>query len=118
MGAAAVVVGMPGVPSPAGADPVNLIQNGSFETVTTPTTSFLPVSAGDSSTISNWTVVTPSIYPGGGGSVDLVANGYWNAEDGNYSIDLAGTSGVPGGLYQNVAHDPRRRVFTRPSGPP
>jgi choice-of-anchor C domain-containing protein len=105
MGAAAVVVGMPGVPSTAGADPVNLIQNGSFETVTTPTTSFLPVSAGDSSTISNWTVVTPSIYPGGG-SVDLVANNYWNAEDGNYSIDLAGTSGVPGGLYQNVATTP------------
>ena len=106
MGAAAVVVGMPGVPSTAGADPVNLIQNGSFETVATPTTSFLPVAAGDSSTISNWTVVTPSTYPGGGGSVDLVSNGYWNAEDGNYSIDLAGTSGVPGGLYQNVPTTP------------
>jgi hypothetical protein len=51
-------------------------------------------------------VDTPSVYGGEGGSVDLVANSYWNAEDGNYSIDLAGTSGVPGGLYQDVPTTP------------
>jgi choice-of-anchor C domain-containing protein len=106
MGTAAGVVGMSAVPATAGAAPVNLIQNPSFETIATPTTSYLTVSAGDSSTISDWTVVTPSTYPGGGGSVDVVSSNYWNAEDGNYSIDLAGTTGVPGGLYQAVPTTP------------
>jgi choice-of-anchor C domain-containing protein len=100
------LVGLSVTAAPAHAAPVNLVQNGSFETLAEPTSSYLTVPAGDSSTISDWTVVTPSTYSGGGGSVDVVSNSYWNAEDGNYSIDLAGTTGVPGGLYQNVATTP------------
>jgi hypothetical protein len=64
------------------------------------------VLAGDSTTIPGWTVVTPSLYGSSGGSVDLTANAYWNAQDGSYSIDLAGTSSEPGGIYQDVATTP------------
>jgi choice-of-anchor C domain-containing protein len=99
------VVGISVVPTTTGADPVNLIQNGSFESVAQATSSFYSVAAGDSSTISDWTVVTASTHPAGG-SVDVVSNNYWNAEDGNYSIDLAGSTGIPGGLYQDVATTP------------
>ena len=56
------VVGISVAPATAGADPVNLIQNGSFETVAKQTTTFDSVLAGDSTTISDWTVVTPSLY--------------------------------------------------------
>ena len=105
MGTAALV-GVSTAATTAGGTPVNLIQNGSFENIAGSTTSFLTVDAGDSTTINDWTVVTPSVYGGGGGSVDVVSNDYWNAEDGNYSIDLAGTTGVPGGLYQDVATTP------------
>ena len=82
--------------------PVNLVTNGSFEQTTAPTSRVSTVFAGDSTTIPGWTVVTPSLYGATGGSVDLVANSYWNAEDGNYSIDLAGSSSEPGGIYQDV----------------
>lgn len=98
----ASLVGMSVVPRSTGADPTNLLTNGSFETTPTPTTSFITVLAGDTTTIPGWTVVTPSVYGGEGGSVDLKSNNYWNAEDGNYSIDLAGSTGTPGGLYQDV----------------
>jgi choice-of-anchor C domain-containing protein len=91
------------VVSSAAAAPVNLLTNGSFETVSPATTTFLPVSAGDSTTIAGWTVVTPSAHDSSNGGVDVVSNSYWNAEDGAYSIDLAGTTGTPGGLYQDVA---------------
>jgi choice-of-anchor C domain-containing protein len=86
----------------ADADPGSLLTNGSFETTTTPVSGVLTVDAGDSTTIQGWTVVTPSAYGGTGGSVDVISNSYWNAEDGNNSIDLAGTTGVPGGIYQDV----------------
>ena len=92
----------------AAADSPNLITNGSFETTTAPTTGYSMVLAGDSTTIPGWTVVTPALYGGSGGSVDLTASTYdnWGAEDGNYSIDLAGTSSEPGGLYQDVPTTP------------
>ena len=92
----------------AAADSPNLITNGSFETTTAPTSSYSTVLAGDSTTIPGWTVVTPSLYGASGGSVDLTASTYnnWGAEDGNYSIDLAGTSSEPGGLYQDVPTTP------------
>ena len=86
----------------AGAAPVNLLTNGSFETTTGPSYPIVPVLSGDSTTIPGWTVVTPSFYGGSGGSVDLIKSPYWNAEDGNYSIDLAGSSNTPGGIYQDV----------------
>lgn len=100
------VVGMTVVPHSGGAAPTNLVTDGSFESLTTPTSSFVTVPDGDSTTIPGWTVDTPSVYGGEGGSVDVVSNSYWNAEDGSYSVDLAGTSGVPGGLYQDVATTP------------
>ncbi len=92
----------------AAADSPNLITNGSFETTTAPTSSYSTVLAGDSTTIPGWTVVTPSLYGASGGSVDLTAATYnnWGAQDGNYSIDLAGTSSEPGGLYQDVPTTP------------
>jgi Protein of unknown function (DUF642) len=105
---AATVIGISAVPAVAGGAPVNLIQNGNF-VPTTSTTGYLTVSAGDSTSIPGWTVVTPSVYDTSGGSVDVVSDSYWNDwnnEAGGYSIDLAGTTGVPGGLYQNVATTP------------
>ena len=71
------------------------------------TKTFVSVPAGNSTTISDWTVVTPALYSDSGrGSVDLTSKHYFNAEDGKYSIDLAGSTGVPGGVYQNVATTP------------
>src|ERR1700722_3933081 len=104
---AATVIGISAVPEVAGGAPVNLIQNGNF-VPTTATSTYLIVSAGDSTTIPGWTVVTPSMY-GTGGSVDVTSDSYWNdynSEAGGYSIDLAGTTTVPGGLYQDVTTTP------------
>jgi hypothetical protein len=109
---AATFIGISALPAVSGSPPVNLIQNGTFvpTQATAPAAgSYLVVSAGDSTTIPGWTVVTPSLYGGEGGSVDVVSNGYWNNSDNNageYSIDLAGTSNVPGGLYQVVDTTP------------
>ncbi len=97
-----LAVGLSVAPTTAGAVTGNLIQNGNFKIPGHTTSTLLTVRAGDSSTISHWTVVTPSTYEGHGGSVDVVSNQYWNAERGKYSIDLAGSTGVPGGLYQDV----------------
>jgi hypothetical protein len=107
---AATVIGMSALPAVSGAS-VNLIQNGTFvpSTMVPASPGYLVVNAGDSSTITGWTVVTPSMYGEGGGSVDVVSNAYWtNSDDnaGEYSIDLAGTTNVPGGLYQDVATTP------------
>ncbi len=101
--AVASFVGTSVVSGTAGAAPVNLLTNGSFESTPTPTSTFVTVLAGDSTTIPGWTVVTPSVYGNSSGSVDLKSSGYWNPEDGSYSIDLAGSTGTPGGLYQDVA---------------
>jgi Protein of unknown function (DUF642) len=87
----------------------NLVVNGSFEDTTAAPGSYLTVPAGDSTSIPNWTVVTPSIYgPGNNGSVDVVSRTYknWGAQNGNYSIDLGGTSSAAGGIYQDVATTP------------
>ena len=103
----AAAVGVSVAPVMATAAPVNLVQNGSFETVAKQTNSFISVPAGNSTTISGWTVVTPALYSDSGrGSVDITSKHYFNAEDGKYSIDLAGSTGVPGGIYQNVATSP------------
>ena len=101
--AAALITGtVSGFIGVANADPGSLLTNGSFETTATPVSGVLTVDAGDSTTIPGWTVVTPSAYGGTDGSIDVISNSYWNAEDGNNSIDLAGTTGVPGGIYQDV----------------
>lgn len=101
--AAALITGtVSGFIGVANADSGSLLTNGSFETTATPVSGILTVDAGDSTTIPGWTVVTPSAYGGTDGSIDLISNSYWKAEDGNNSIDLAGTTGVPGGIYQDV----------------
>ncbi len=72
---------------------------------TVPNDGYLTVNAGDPTTISDWTVDTPSVYSGeGAGSVDVVSSGYndWGCDGSNNCIDLAGTPGPPGGLYQDV----------------
>ncbi len=102
----ACVAGLSVAPSAAGASPVNLIQNGSFETVARSTTTFYPVYSGDSTTISDWTSTTPPIFGEVRSSVDVTGNHYWKAEDGKYSIDLAGSSNAPGGIYQDVTTTP------------
>ena len=111
----ATVIGISAAPATAGAAPVNLIQNGSFETTNVPVPSdgYLTVDAGDSTTIPDWTVVTPASYIAAGnsptaGSVDVVSSGYnnWGCEDGNNCIDLAGTTDAPGGLVQAVTTTP------------
>ena len=108
------LTGVSVVSGTAGAVPANLLTNGSFETLPAgsplPGSGYQPVLAGGSTTIPGWTVVTPSTYTGGNvGSVDIVADTYstvpgsaWNAQDGHYSIDMAGTSEAPGGIYQDV----------------
>ena len=103
----AAAVGVSIAPATATATPVNLIQNGSFESVAKQTSTFVRVLSGDSTTISNWTVFTPSLYSDSGrSSVDLTSKHYFNAEDGKYSIDLAGSTDTPGGIYQDVATTP------------
>jgi hypothetical protein len=98
---AATIIGISAAPTVAGAAPVNLIQNGNF-VPTTATTVYTTVSVGDSSTIPGWTVDGLT-----GGSVDVVSDDYWtNVNNAAYSIDLAGSTGVPGGLYQDVATTP------------
>jgi choice-of-anchor C domain-containing protein len=73
------------------ATPANLIQNGSFETPSIPS-SVVEYDAG-STAMPNWTV--------GGNSVDLVGDSYWAAEDGDQSLDLSGSA--PGSVSQTVA---------------
>jgi choice-of-anchor C domain-containing protein len=87
--------------------PTNMIQNGNFGTIngTVPADDYLTVDAG-SSTIANWIVVTPSLYGSSGGSVDVVSDGYWASEDGSNSIDLAGSTGAAGGIYQDITTTP------------
>ena len=109
-GVAGIAVGS----APAGALPTNLVTNGSFETLPAgtmlPGSGYQTVTAGGSTTIPGWTVVTPSTYSGPNvGSVDVVSDTYstvpgsnWNAEDGHYSVDLAGTTQAPGGVAQDV----------------
>jgi Protein of unknown function (DUF642) len=112
----ATFLGTSVVSQAAGGDPVppvNLVTNGDFGATTAPTNSYSTVLAGDpttaAATIPGWTVVTPSIYAPLVGSVDLVSADYnnWGAQgDSSYSIDLGGTSGAAGGIYQNVPTTP------------
>jgi choice-of-anchor C domain-containing protein len=74
----------------------DLCQNGSFESGVTLTTSFLELNAGDSTSITNWTVIG-----GGVRAIDYI-NGYWVASAGVRSLDLNGRPG-PGGVEQGIS---------------
>jgi hypothetical protein len=75
------------------ADSVNLITNGSFESPSIwQSNSVVEYDAG-STAMPGWTV--------GGNSVDLVGESYWQAEDGDQSVDLSGSA--PGSVSQTVS---------------
>ncbi|MFB8237593.1 choice-of-anchor C family protein [Kitasatospora purpeofusca] len=72
--------------------------DGSFETPKAPANSFTPLTAGQ--TIGPWSVAS--------GSVDLIGAGFWQAAEGDQSVDLNGNSAgtvtqrfttVPGATY-------------------
>jgi choice-of-anchor C domain-containing protein len=88
------------------------VSNGSFEKGTDPG-SFLQVNAGDSATITGWTVVS--------GNVDYIGT-YWKASDGHRSVDLNGSTAgsirqsftTIVGLTYKVSFD----LSGNPAGPP
>jgi len=67
----------------AGTSQANLLTNGSFELGVDPpvTPPYDRVVPGDNTTITGWSV-------GGVGGVDWVQSGYWQASNGDYSLDL------------------------------
>ncbi len=69
----------------AGSSQANLLTNGSFELGVNPpgppNDPFQVVSTGDNSTLTGWSV-------GGAVGVDWIHNSYWQASDGDYSLDL------------------------------
>ena len=69
-----------------------LVENGSFEQPSDEGNLYIEYDGG-STDIPGWTVT--------GGSVDLTSSGYWQADDGTQSLDLAGSA--PGGVTQSVA---------------
>jgi choice-of-anchor C domain-containing protein len=78
------------------AAPSNLIQNGSFESPSIWQSSAIVDYVAGSTAMPGWTV--------GGNSVDLVGESYWVAEDGDQSLDLAGSA--PGSVSQTVDTTP------------
>ncbi|WP_328958685.1 choice-of-anchor C family protein [Kitasatospora purpeofusca] len=75
--------------------------DGSFETPKAPANSFTPLAAGQ--TIGPWSVAS--------GSVDLIGAGFWQAAEGNQSLDLNGSNAgtvtqsfttVPGTTYSVI----------------
>lgn len=85
--AASLTMALVGVSAAAAPD----VTNGSFETGPAVGAGFVQLSAGDSTTITGWTVVS--------GTVDYVGT-YWQAADGVRSIDLNGTSA--GAVRQSI----------------
>lgn len=77
----------------AGASSTNLIENGSFESPSIWQSNLLVEYDAGSTVMPGWTV--------GGNSVDLVGENYWEAEDGDQSVDLSGSA--PGSVSQAVA---------------
>jgi choice-of-anchor C domain-containing protein len=74
----------------------NLIVNGSFEEPSIwQTNPFVEYDAG-STAMPGWTV--------GGNSIDLVGQNYWQAENGDQSVDLSGSA--PGSVSQTVGTTP------------
>jgi choice-of-anchor C domain-containing protein len=72
------------------------IINGSFETNTNLGFGFTTLFNGDSSSLNGWTVI--------GDSIDVVHSSYWQAADGNFSLDLSGNGA--GGVQQSFATTP------------
>jgi choice-of-anchor C domain-containing protein len=77
----------------ASGSPANLVQNGSFESPSIWQTNSLVEYDAGSTAMPGWTV--------GGNSIDLVGENYWDAEDGDQSVDLSGAA--PGSVSQAVA---------------
>lgn len=83
---AAILVVLSAIPAHA-----SLILNGSFESGTDPG-SFSPLNAGDSTSLTGWTVAS--------GNVDYIGT-YWTASNGSRSLDLNGL--VPGSISQTFS---------------
>lgn len=86
--------------SVAGSANAATLINGSFESGPNPGSSFVTLGTGDSS-ITGWTVSA--------GSIDYIG-GYWPAQDGSRSIDLAGLS--LGTLSQTIADTVAGQAYT------
>jgi choice-of-anchor C domain-containing protein len=90
-----------------------VFQNGSFELGTANIGQFTTLNAGDSTSITGWTV--------GSGNIDYIGS-YWMAADGSRSLDLNGL--VPGSIFQTfdvVAGQTYRVTFDlagNPAGTP
>ena len=70
----------------------NLVSNGSFETGPNPGTGFLTYGNG-STAVNDWTVT--------GDSIDYISGSFWDAADGQRSIDLSGNNA--GGISQSFS---------------
>lgn len=88
---------IPETGSAALARPVAPFENGSFETPRAPGGGFANLRTGDA--IGPWQVT--------GGNVDLIGAGYWQAADGDQSVDLNGVQ--PGAVSQTFTTTPRTR---------
>ncbi|GAA4625648.1 hypothetical protein GCM10023196_030600 [Actinoallomurus vinaceus] len=71
--------------------PVPLFANGGFESPVAPANNFTRLGAG--SALGEWKVT--------GGNVDLIGAGFWQAAEGNQSLDLEGD--IPGTIEQPIA---------------
>jgi choice-of-anchor C domain-containing protein len=91
--AASPVHGQAGQPSVAAAVAVKDVTNGSFETPGVASGTWARFTSGQ--TMGGWQLTS--------GSVELV-NGYWQAADGQQSVDLSGTE--PGSISQTLATTP------------
>lgn len=104
----------------AGTSQANLLTNGSFEMGVDPpvTPPFARVLPGDTTTLTGWSV-------GGAGGVDWVQSGYWQASDGDYSLDLnaldsgsiSQTFATTAGNTYSVSYDLSLNPDTNPSFP-
>jgi len=75
----------------------SLIMNGSFELADiNPGNSYIQLNGGDTR-ISGWTVIPDNIH---------YVGTYWNASDGNRSLDLDGATGFAGGIQQTFPTTP------------
>jgi choice-of-anchor C domain-containing protein len=96
LGLVATALAAPPALTAASAATTNLIVNGSFESPSIWQSNLLVEYDAGSTAMPGWTV--------GGNSVDLTGKNYWEAEDGDQSLDLSGSA--PGSVSQTVSTTP------------
>ncbi|KAK1178961.1 choice-of-anchor C family protein [Streptomyces sp. NBS 14/10] len=101
----------PAAPATAAAAAVSRFDDGSFEYPTAPANAFSTLSSGQS--IGPWKVT--------GGGVDLIGAGFWQAAEGDQSVDLNAVQ--PGAVAQTFSTVPGRKytvtysLASNPGGP-